>query len=314
MSLASSVETRRGRAGLNGNAPILAGTWTIDRPVGRLAYDCIKLVFVRDGSAVLFGDYGEQRVMVGDAVLLGQNTICGGKPDDRITVTTIDLDRDYLADQLFWQHAAVLSDRHEADELLDARYDEQARVLPLGENRSDDLLPWLDELVVLSTDVPHPERFYRMQSLLSAVFDVVTPLVMTDATRQSPIKHHNGPGPRPIAPIRAEARRAAEFLQASRSQRWTLPELAQEVHLSPAQLSRVFVEAYGKTPLAYLTMLRIEEFARLLRTTNDPIGVTAREVGWIDASYAARVFRQCIGITPRAYRAKSRQRARPMTD
>lgn len=35
------------------------------------------------------------------------------------------------------------------------------------------------------------------------------------------------------------------------------------VRLSAKQRSRVFVDAYGKTPLAYLTMPRGEEVARL---------------------------------------------------
>lgn len=88
--------------------------------------------------------------------------------------------------------------------------------------------------------------------------------------------------------------------------------LAEQVHLSGSQLSRVFVASFGKTPLAYLTMLRAEELARLLRTTNMPIGVAAQQVGWSDPSYAARVFRNCVGMTPRAYRAMCRVRDRQM--
>lgn len=40
------------------------------------------------------------------------------------------------------------------------------------------------------------------------------------------------------------------------------------VHLSDKQPSRVIADAYGKTPLAYLTMLRAEEMARKLRETD----------------------------------------------
>lgn len=37
------------------------------------------------------------------------------------------------------------------------------------------LMPWLDELVILSLDGPSPDRFYRMLALLFAVLDAVGP-------------------------------------------------------------------------------------------------------------------------------------------
>ena len=45
-----------------------------------------------------------------------------------------------------------------------------------------------------------------------------------------------------------EARQAAEQLRRTPERRWTLAELARSVHLSPSQLGRVFVDAYGKAP------------------------------------------------------------------
>jgi len=87
-----------------------------------------------------------------------------------------------------------------------------------------------------------------------------------------------------------------------------MTDLANEVHLSKSQVGRVFVEAYGKSPIAYLTTLRTERMAGLLRTTDAPIAVIAREVGWDAADFAARQFRRSIGVTPRRYRSLSRSR------
>lgn len=87
-----------------------------------------------------------------------------------------------------------------------------------------------------------------------------------------------------------------------------MTELAQEVHLSKSQVGRVFVEAYGKSPIAYLTMLRAERMADLLRATDAPIALVAREVGWSDPDFAARQFRRSIGMTPSRYRAMTRSR------
>ncbi len=77
--------------------------------------------------------------------------------------------------------------------------------------------------------------------------------------------------------------------------------LARSVHLSPSQFGRVF-DAYGKTPIAYLTMIRVERLAALFRETDQPIRLIARQVGWGDPDYATRQFRRCQGMTPCQHR------------
>lgn len=89
-----------------------------------LAYDCGKLIFIRSGSAVLLSEFGEKPVDVGDVNALAANTLCSSEPEGSITVTTVYLDRDYVVDQVFWQHAALLSDRVAAQDLADELYSE----------------------------------------------------------------------------------------------------------------------------------------------------------------------------------------------
>ena len=116
--------------------PVLARTRSIHRPVGPVAYDCVKLIFVRHGSAILLSEFGEKPVTVGDVVMLGASTLCGSEPEGSITVTTLYLDRDYVIDQVFWQHAALLTDRWQAQDFMDERYSEPAQILRSGENGS----------------------------------------------------------------------------------------------------------------------------------------------------------------------------------
>src|SRR5699024_4337744 len=99
--------------------PVLARTCTVHRSVGPVAYDCVKLIVIRSGSAILYSEFGERPVKVGDAVLLGANVLCGSEPEGHITVTTIYADSGFLLDQLFWQHADVLRDRLDAQEFAD---------------------------------------------------------------------------------------------------------------------------------------------------------------------------------------------------
>lgn len=40
--------------------PVLVRTRTIHRPVGPFACDCVELIVVCDGAAILFSEFGEQ--------------------------------------------------------------------------------------------------------------------------------------------------------------------------------------------------------------------------------------------------------------
>lgn len=68
--------------------PLLARTRTVHSPVGPVAYDCVKVIVVRSGSAILFSEFGQKPVNVGDTVILGANVLCGSEPEGHITVTT----------------------------------------------------------------------------------------------------------------------------------------------------------------------------------------------------------------------------------
>ncbi|WP_255218022.1 helix-turn-helix domain-containing protein [Micrococcus lylae] len=290
--------------------PVLARTTTAHATLEPVAYDCVKVIVVRAGGALLFSEFGVQHVNVGDVIVLAANTLCGAEPEDWVTTTTLYLDRDYVVDQVFWQYAEQFTDRLDAMQFLDARYAEPAQVVRLGEGRAGLLMPWLDELAVLSADGLPPDRFYRAQALLFAVLDVIMPRIAVTAHRLTASQRCAAcpslPRHRQFEPLREEARHAAHLLRGELARRWTLRALAEEVHLSRSQLGRVFVEAFGKSPIAYLAMLRVERMAHLLRTTDTPISVIANQVGWGDADFAARQFRRSVGVPPSRYRAMGR--------
>ena len=170
-------------------------------------------------------------------------------------------------------------------------------------------MPWLDELTALSTNGPLPERFYRLQALLFSVFDIVVPTLdeggIVRRGRSSVLPRL--PRHRVFSPVQEEARLAAQMLRDGLAEEWTLDRLAASVHLSRSRIGRVFREAFGKTPIAYLTMIRAERMAELLRTTDASIATIASQVGWPDPDYAGRLFKQSVGHSPRQYRTLSRR-------
>ncbi|MDH5134319.1 MULTISPECIES: AraC family transcriptional regulator [Microbacterium] len=285
---------------------LIARTRTIHRPIGPVAYDCVRVIVVRDGSAFLFSEFGQQPIKSGDVVLLGANVLCGSEPEGHITVTTVYLDTDYVLDQVRWQYAGFVCDRLDAQGFADAIYSEPAQILRLGEDRAGMLMPWLDELVALSVDGDFVRHYLRIQALWFQVAYVIAPHITVSPVRISPSQRAHIrptlPRDRRFAPLRVEARRAAALLRENPARRWTLDDLAAEVHLSPSRLSSVFVEAYGKTPLAYLTMLRAEHLAKYLRETDLTVAAAMLRVGWHSRSHATRLFRQYVGVTPGHYR------------
>lgn len=93
--------------------PLSARTRTVHRPIGPASYDCVQLVVVRDGTAIVFSEFGEQPVSFDDAILLGPNVLCGTEPEGQLTVTTIYIDTDlaldqYVVDDLMASVGAVL--------------------------------------------------------------------------------------------------------------------------------------------------------------------------------------------------------------
>lgn len=294
----------------SGYEPLVARTLTVHRAVSPVAYDCVKLIIVRDGSAFLFSEFGQQAVKPGDVVLLGANVLCGSEPEGHITVTTIYADTDFLLDQLRWQYAAFLQDRLDAQGFADTLYTEPAQILRLGEARTGMLMPWLDEMVQLSLE-RHPVRHYlRMQALWFQIAYVIAPYIEGSPVRVSPTQRTHIrptlPRDRRFAPLRAEVRHAVQLLRERPERRWSLDELAAEVHLSPSRLSSVFVEAYGKTPLAFLTMIRAENLAKYLRETDLTVAAAMQRVGWHSRSHATRLFREYVGVTPGYYRQMRR--------
>lgn len=62
------------------------------------------------------------------------------------------------------------------------------------------------------------------------------------------------------------------------------------------------MEAFGKTPFAFLTMIRAENLAKYLRETDLTVTAAMQRVGWHSRSHATKLFQQYVGLTPGDYR------------
>lgn len=98
---------------------------------------------------------------------------------------------------------------------------------------------------------------------------------------------------------------AAQYLETYFYCEHSLEELAKRFYISKNHLTFAFKKQFGITPLQYLKNVRVKEAQNLLCTTNRSISEIATQVGFINASYFARVYKQRAGITPSQEREKA---------
>lgn len=82
----------------------------------------------------------------------------------------------------------------------------------------------------------------------------------------------------------------------------TLDEIAQRLNVTPEYLSMQFHKEVGETYSSYLRNYRISKAKELLVGTQMKQYEIARQVGYSDSKYFGKVFRECTGYSPAAYR------------
>lgn len=79
--------------------------------------------------------------------------------------------------------------------------------------------------------------------------------------------------------------------------------------ISACWFIRCFKRYTGKTPLQYITAIRMDKSKELLCSSSFNCSEIAHAVGYQDPLYFSRAFRQSTGIAPQAYRTTMRQAA-----
>jgi AraC-like DNA-binding protein len=141
---------------------------------------------------------------------------------------------------------------------------------------------------------------------------MVLAVVLRHASR--PPAAGGGLGPAPALPARAGGAgagragsapaRVRELLHDRFAEDLGADDLARAVGLSRFQVSRLFREAYGVPPSAYLRQVRLREARRRL-AAGEAIAAVAPAAGFADQSHLTRWFRRTYGITPAVYQRGS---------
>lgn len=81
----------------------------------------------------------------------------------------------------------------------------------------------------------------------------------------------------------------------------SVTELAKQLNLDRSYFSGLFKKATGKSPVQYLTQLRLNKGAQLMREYGQTPGEAARSTGYADVFSFSRMFRRYYGVSPTQY-------------
>ncbi len=100
--------------------------------------------------------------------------------------------------------------------------------------------------------------------------------------------------------------RVEDLLRNGFHENLTIGGIAAQVAVHPAHLSRVFRQFHHQAIGDYLHELRVEFACQQLADPEVALSAIATDSGFADQSHFTRVFKQCTGMTPGAFRAVQR--------
>lgn len=98
--------------------------------------------------------------------------------------------------------------------------------------------------------------------------------------------------------------RALAFIHDHLAQRFTIADLAEHVGLNPAYFALQFRRAMGLTAQAYIKRARANRAAQLLADSNLTLKQIAGQLGYCDAFFLSKQFKDVFGQSPRAWRLR----------
>jgi AraC-like DNA-binding protein len=272
------------------------------------AFDWVELLVIRDGTGLLFhpDDRESEWIRSGDVVFLMPNVPCGVEPEGQMTMTRLFLALEYMVEQVKWKYSPITTDVFAAQVLWDRTHPEPSQVVRVAREHMARLFDYLDVLSELTKQFRLHDEHYRAGGLVLSTLGLVVPLLQTHlitTTRtQDTTERATLASMYMLKPLRPEVSQARGLIEKHFTEPVPLEWLAEQVHLSRAQLQRLFKGQMGKTPLAYRDSLRVQAMVRLLIETTLRVSEIAHRVGWAGDDQAIEVFREAVGMTPAAYR------------
>lgn len=109
-----------------------------------------------------------------------------------------------------------------------------------------------------------------------------------------------------LAPKSDRIQNALNYARNHLSRTLSVEELAEVVHLSPRQFTRVFTAETGQSPAKAIEGLRLEAARLMIEQSRHSLDVVARETGFRDRRHMREAFLRGFGVPPQAVRRDAR--------
>jgi AraC family L-rhamnose operon transcriptional activator RhaR len=269
-----------------------AGHYEHDHASPLHSHSFVEIAFVVSGAGTHHSQAGRQELRVGDALLLRPGAWHGYEDCRRLVLYNCCFSGDLLRRELSWTRDDPLLGYL----LWTGPYSGQGRGILSTRLDPGALEECGVHLAALDALRHSPVAQHRG--------DIVGRLALLFSNLGRAVAQTHGPLIGRDGPAHPAVGQAMRLLEARIAYRWTLTGLADELHLAPGYLVRLFKSATGLPPMAYLAQLRAEHAAGLLLHSDQPITCIGRAVGWPDQNYFARRFKAHYGLSATTYRAR----------
>ncbi len=257
----------------------------------------IEIIIMNHGEAEILTDDQQIRLHAGQGILLNQNIMHSIQPvndQPNCTMYSVVFNPTFLLDNA----ESFLSEKYLTPVINSA----SLRVVELyeGDNWQEQVLDITNSIIAANL-VKRYGYELTIKSYLCQLWNLFLEKVMPQSTshRKTTDKQHT------ISLDETRVKSAILYIQEHFHEQITLDELATSIHLSKSECCRCFKRTLQTTPIEFLMKYRILQATTLLQQ-NAPEAQSMSElafsVGFNNASYFNKVFRQYLGCTPSEYK------------
>lgn len=257
----------------------------------------LEVIIINHGEATILTDDQQIRLHAGQGILLNQNIMHSIQPiGDQTNCTLYSVV--FHPTFLFGNDNTTISDKYLAPVLNSP----MIRAVELYERDE-----WQEKILDITNSIIAADLMKRfgyeltIKSHLCHLWTCLLEKIAPQNTTQNRIatKQHT------ISLDETRVKSAILYIEEHFNEQITLEELADSIHLSKSECCRCFKRTLQVTPIEFLMKYRIMQATNLLQK-NAPeaqsISELAFSVGFNNASYFNKVFRQFLGCTPSEYK------------
>ena len=265
-------------------------------------HEDIVVIIVNNGTAQITSDDQSIRLLPGQAVLIGRNvmhTIQQYGPE-QCAYYSLTFHPDYIMN-------STPDSIH--DEFLNIIDNNNIRLMIFDENVSwhSHLLDYMNDIIVANMLRPTGYQIATKGYLCLSWALLVAHLheENMDALKDLPITQDE-----------QRVKDAMSYIRDNYTEKLSLDEVAEHIHISKSECCRCFKRTIGMTPFEYLMKYRVFQAANMLKDSSyaeSSIADIALSCGFNNLSYFSKLFGKYMNCTPRQYR-NNLQSQTPSTD